>query len=251
MSVLANIIMFNWTHLTKDPNDKETGRKFLAFLASIQAFYSSPRSDFLREYFRGMRVLDIGAGEHDPSYYNPEKWEHGIISGVAASAVGVDINPEVCEYYNRKGFRFICADATSEQDLGQRFDRIFMGDVIEHVNNPVALLQFGKRHLEVGGRILLSTPNPFALSFLNARFRKKNKPFLIINYEHVFWVTPTNANELARRAGLQLTRIYLPKLNFNSARRFKDYTQTITSYLLRALGVGELASKEYIYEFTL
>ena len=113
-------------------------------LASLLSYYSIPHNDFLREYFRKLHVLDIGAGEHDPAYYNPEKWEHGIIEKVAASNLGVDINPGVCDYYKKMGFNFICIDATSDADLGKCFDAVFIGDVIEHVNNPVALLQFAK-----------------------------------------------------------------------------------------------------------
>src|SRR3954470_20640652 len=138
--------MFDWTALTKDPTDNEVGRKLQAFLSSLQFFYLSSRNDFLRNYFKGKRVLDIGAGEHNPSLYNEEKWEHGIISKVAQYAVGIEINPELCDHYNKKGYHFKCVDATSQTDLGERFDLVFMGDVIEHVDNPLALLQFAKRH---------------------------------------------------------------------------------------------------------
>ena len=62
---------------------------------------------------------------------------------------------ELREHYNAKGFDFRHVDATSDVDLGDRFDRVFIGDVIEHVNDPVALLNFAKRHLQPNGRILV------------------------------------------------------------------------------------------------
>ncbi|HEX5688678.1 MAG TPA: methyltransferase domain-containing protein, partial [Roseiflexaceae bacterium] len=112
------------------------------------------RIEMILAFCSGQDVLDIGAGEHDPSYYSEEGWEHGRIRGVARRAVAAEINPALCDHYNAKGFDFRCVDATSDTDLGERFDRVFMGDVIEHVNDPVALLGFARRHLKPGGRIL-------------------------------------------------------------------------------------------------
>lgn len=242
--------MFDWTAQTKDPSNKQVGRQLQAFLVSLTAFYTGSRADFLRDYFHNMRVLDIGAGEHDPSYYREDRWEHGIITKVAAYSLGVDINQEVCDHYTAKGYQFRCVDATSQTDLGERFDRVFMGDVVEHVNNPVALLQFGKRHLNTGGRILLSTPNPFALSYLTGRRRRGDMPFFIVNFEHTCWVTPTNANELARRAGLQFTRMYFSKPDWAGVRTPKAFLKRLGQALLRMLNLEELAHKEFIYEFS-
>ncbi|MDE3015671.1 MAG: class I SAM-dependent methyltransferase [Pseudomonadota bacterium] len=242
--------MFDWTKLTKNPTDKHVIPQMQAFLASLPAFYPSSRADFLRDYFRKQRALDIGAGEHDAGCYNEDRWEHGIITKVASASLGVDINPEVCEHYTKQGYRFVCADATSEIDLGERFDRVFLGDVIEHVNNPVALLNFAKRHLAAGGKILISTPNPFCLSFQRARRKSTNRPFFMANFEHLSWVTPTNANELARRAGLTFARIYFPQIAFSNVRSPRDFGKALNSRWWRARGRPELAHKEYIYEFT-
>lgn len=239
--------MFDWTTVTDDPSDKLTGYKMQAFLASIQDFYTQGRMDFLREYFKGARVMDIGAGEHTPDVYREDRWEHGAICKSAAYAVGIEINASLCEHYNHKGFNFKCVDATSATDIGERFDLVFMGDVIEHVNNPVALLEFAKRHLNGGkGRILVSTPNPFCFSYLTARLRKKNyRPFFIANFEHLGWITPTNANELARRSGLQLTKIYFPRTALSGRKILK----ALIERMLHACNLAELAHKEYVYEF--
>ncbi len=236
--------MFDWTTITEDPSDMRTGIQMQAFLASILEFFPQKRMDFLLQYFAGVRVMDIGAGEHTPEVYREDRLEHGAICKVATHAVGIEINQKLCDHYNAKGFDFKCVDATSAIDLGERFDRVFMGDVVEHVNNPVALLEFAKRHLRPGGSILMTTPNPFCLSFMSSRWRKRSyRPFFMANFEHMSWVTPTNANEMARRSGLKLTRIYFPK----SSRKF---FQKITTLILHALNMPELAHKEYIYEFS-
>lgn len=241
--------MFDWTQVTQDPSDKQTGIKVQAFLASLLTYYTQPRMEFLRDYFKGSRVMDIGAGEHTPDVYREDRWEHGVISKSASYAVGIEINQSLCDHYNAKGFHFKCVDATSNTDLGERFDLVFMGDVIEHVNNPVALLEFAKRHLTGGkGRILVSTPNPFCFSCVTSRIRKKHyRPFFITNFEHVSWITPNNAHELARRSGLALTKIYFPRSSFANPKKI---LKTLGERLFHAINMPELAHKEYIYEFT-
>jgi len=240
--------MFDWTSHTNDPSDKQTSIALQAFLASLTRFYPQKRMDFLRDYFRGKRVMDIGAGEHTPDVYREDRWEHGAISKVASYAAGIEINRPLCDHYNARGFNFRCVDATSDTDLGERFDSVFIGDVIEHVNNPVKLLEFAKRHLSGGkGTILVSTPNPFCFSWITSRLRKKHyRPYYMTNFEHVSWVTPTNANELARRAGLSLAAIYFPRTPFSN---YKKIFKTLTERFFCALNMPELAHKEYIYEF--
>ena len=240
--------MYDWTKTTDDPSDKETGKKIQAFLAPLQHFYTQSRMDFLRDYFKGRRVMDIGAGEHTKDVYREDRWEHGVICKSATYAVGIEINQPLCDHYNQKGFNFKCVDATSATDIGERFDLVFMGDVIEHVNNPVALLEFAKRHLTGGkGRILVSTPNPFCFSYLTARFRKNYRPFFIANFEHLSWITPTNANELARRAGLSFTKMYFPRSSFKNPKKI---FKTLVERMFQSWNMAELAHKEYIYEFT-
>jgi len=107
-----------------------------------------------------------------------------------------------------QGYDARCVDATSDADLGERFDLVFAGDVIEHVDNAVALLRFAKRHLDPGGRLLVATPNPFSRKFYR-RFRHEG--VAMINLDHVAWITPTMALELGRRAGLALHAYHLVK----------------------------------------
>lgn len=246
-----DVYMFDWTAHTKDPTDTATSMKFHDFLQSLLRFYHTNRTEFLKNYVKDKRLLDIGAGEHDIAFYSEDKWEHGQLCKVASYAMAAEIHQELCDHYNAKGFNFTCVDATSGKDLGERFERVFIGDVIEHVDNPILLLQFASRHLQdSSGRILVSTPNPFALSWLFARFKKSFfRPFYIANFEHMSWISPTNANEIARRAGLDLVAIYMPKPTLAHARKFKDYSKVVTNGLLEKLGMLELAHKEYIYEF--
>ncbi|MFN8947486.1 MAG: class I SAM-dependent methyltransferase [Alphaproteobacteria bacterium] len=201
--------MIDWRRLTKDPTNVSVSRQIDQFLGSITRIEETSRMEMLLDFCRGKSVLDIGAAEHDTSFYSPESWEHEQIRKVAMRAVAAEINPELCAHYNAKGFDFRCVDATSDADLGERFDVAFAGDVIEHVNNPIALLQFIKRHLKPGGHALLTTPNPFAPRFLMHRRRDRTR-YVMANLEHTMWLSLSNLHEICLRAGMEMHVIHWP-----------------------------------------
>lgn len=202
--------MRDWREATNDPNDRAAVKRIDDFLRSITRIEDTSRSEMLLEFCRGQDVLDIGAAGHVAGDASGG-WEHGLISQVARRAVAAELNRANCEHYNTLGFDFRCIDATSESDLGERFDRVFAGDVIEHVNDPVALLKFAKRHLKPGGRILMTTPNPFAPRFRQHR-RARGLSYVMANLEHTRWISASNMHELALRAGLDLTALRWPLL---------------------------------------
>lgn len=203
--------MLDWRSVSTNPNDKNATLRMDEFLRGVTHVEPITRLDMVIEFCRDHDVLDIGAGEHDPSYYSEDGWEHGRIVKVARRAVAIEINPELCAHYKAKGFDFRCVDATSDVDLGERFDRVFIGDVIEHVNDPVALLNFAKRHLRPGGAILITTPNPFAPRFRGHR-AKRGTRYVMANLEHTRWISVSNMYELALRAGLDIAAIRWPMI---------------------------------------
>lgn len=202
--------MRDWRESTNDPNDRAAVKRMDEFLRSITRVEETSRREMILDFVRGQDVLDIGAAGHVAGDASGG-WEHGLIKQAARRAVAAELNRANCDHYNKLGFDFRCVDATSESDLGERFDRVFAGDVIEHVNDPVALLKFAKRHLKPGGRILMTTPNPFAPRFRQHR-RARGMRYVMANLEHTRWISISNMHELALRAGLELTALRWPLL---------------------------------------
>jgi SAM-dependent methyltransferase len=242
--------MLDWRSLSSDPTNREAARRMDAFLRSITRIEPTSRIDMVLDFCRGRDVLDIGAGEHDVSFYSEEGWEHGHIARVAKRAVAVEINPALCEHYNAKGFDFRCADATSDADLGERFDRVFAGDVIEHVNDPVALLRFARRHLREGGAILITTPNPFAPRFRQHRAQRKTR-YVMANLEHTRWVSISNMHELALRAGLELTALRWPLLKKPKPNAAAARAAMLAKRALLAVAALEDVFTEYAFELAI
>lgn len=126
----------------------------------------------------------------------------------ASQVVGLDRNEPLVEQLQAAGYDFRIVDATSEHDLGTRFDFVFAGDVMEHVDNPVALVRFALRHLAPSGRALFTTPNPWTSADpIQSILRRGTSRHRIrhVNLEHTCWITPTNFYEILIRSGVEVS----------------------------------------------
>ena len=230
----------DWTAVSDDPNHPEARAAIRAWLKAAQRVHTdSDLLDYIESLVRGKRVLDIGVVEHSLSYMNRPDWRHGRICKLASHCLGIDILAPLVDELNGRGFNVRCVDATSEADLGERFDVVFIGDVVEHVDNAVLLLKFAARHLAPGGRLFVTTPNPFSRKF----FRQfKREGVMVVNLDHIAWITPTLAMELARRAGIALAAYHLVK-------RFSPSALLLKRLIGWRLEPVEFSFPDYLYEF--
>ena len=198
----------HWKDISRNPVSPEVHKFLLEELRQKKVITNTSHEDFLQKFVDGHSVLDIGVVEHDISHIQSASWKHRKLKKFAKNIVGVDILEEEISLLNKMGFDVRLVDATSKTDLGEKFERVVIGDVIEHVSNPVALLEFASRHLtnDGGGQIMVSTPNPFSIHFI---LRVVREGTFIANAEHISWITPTNALEIANRAGIYLKNYYI------------------------------------------
>ncbi|WP_455206352.1 class I SAM-dependent methyltransferase [Kaarinaea lacus] len=192
--------MINWKTISEDPNNFEAQNRVHEFLHRIRRLESYSHMDWLITKVTGKTCLDIGAVEHDLSYTERPHWKHKQISLHASKVVGIDILEEHVEQLRHRGFDIRLCDATSDTYLGDKFETVIIGDVIEHVENPANLLRFALRHLAPNGEIIVTTPNPYYTYHIK-KFAK-DKPF--VNLDHIYWYTPTMALDLARRTNCEL-----------------------------------------------
>lgn len=85
------------------------------------------------------------------------------------------------------------------------FDTVIAGEVIEHLEQPVLFLRNCRRVLKCGGRLILSTPNPYY------------PPIILLNWlmirrfyysdDHVFEIAPRYMVRLLENAGYRLVRM--------------------------------------------
>jgi SAM-dependent methyltransferase len=192
------------TAISKDPLDDHALRTVTKFLLNVRE--QLPRNDYsayLKLVCDGLSVLDIGVVEHNHSRMESPDWKHAVIRIAARRTVGIDVIPELVEELVAQGMDVRLCDATSDDDLGERFQVVHIGDVIEHVDSPVAMMKFAARHLELGGKVIVRTPNPFYFEHVHSVKRNGTD---VSNLEHVCWVTPTHMLEIGRRSGLILSK---------------------------------------------
>jgi 2-polyprenyl-3-methyl-5-hydroxy-6-metoxy-1,4-benzoquinol methylase len=234
--------MKHWRTISDEPNSPLVREHLKQELAGVVGERFEDAEVFYTHYFEGLTVLDIGMVGHAIENSFKADWRHDNIRKIAARTVGIDIAEKAVLELQRKGYDVRLVDATSEVDLGERFDRVVLGDVIEHVDNPVALLRFAARHLAGNGQIVCTTPNPVFYENIVSVLRNG---MLIANAEHISWITPSNAMELASRAGLSLKRVH----HYTGAGN-SGFRKACVS-LLKALGwiKYEFFARSYVYVF--
>jgi 2-polyprenyl-3-methyl-5-hydroxy-6-metoxy-1,4-benzoquinol methylase len=122
----------------------------------------------------GKRVIDLACGEG----YGSE-----VLSRSAATVLGVDANPEAHDHarlrYRRQNLRFERGLVETHGDAGA-YDAVVFLQTIEHVQDPVAVLQHFRSLLSPGGVAYVTTPNVLTLAPPGAE--KSSNPWHIKEY---------------------------------------------------------------------
>ncbi len=153
----------------------------------------------------GTAVLDLGCVDARParrsghtSAHAPDLLFRRLVE-VNPDAVGVDHDAEGVAALQSAGYHAVCANVQT-LDLGWQFDTIVAGELIEHLDNPGLFLTAVRRHLKPGGKLILTTPNPFyALQAWHIWRRAGPR----CNEGHVVWFDPVTLTRLLRRCGFE------------------------------------------------
>lgn len=160
----------------------------------------------IRRHLRPGTVLDIGCVDARPRREGaqtrierkPDLLFRRIVE-ICPQTLGVDIDAPGVEVLRRSGYQVVQADAET-MDLGERFDTIIAGELIEHLENPGRFLRNMHRHLRAGGNLILSTPNPFASGRAWNIWRRG---FPQVHEDHTCWFDPITLGQLLRRTGFE------------------------------------------------
>ena len=143
------------------------------------------------------RILDVGGGTGDIAA--------GLVaaSDGRASATVVDFDPATVEVARGRGLGAVAA-RIEKFETDERFDLVLMLNLIEHVDDPVAVMRRAARLLAPGGVVWIQTPNWHSL---DARlFRRHSWAGLHCPRHWVLFSRPGLERALGR-AGLEPERI--------------------------------------------
>jgi SAM-dependent methyltransferase len=109
---------------------------------------------FAARLCRNKRVVEIGCGT---GYGSAE------IANTAQSVTAIDVAPDAVAYaathYDRPNLRFLCASGTNLPLAEDSADLILAFEIIEHLDDWMALLSEAQRVLNPFGQFVVSTPN--------------------------------------------------------------------------------------------
>lgn len=167
----------------------------------MNASHITPRIERVLRWARGPDVLDVGCVDHSADTCSP-LWLHGVLARRFPDVVGVDISREGIATLTKSGYANLYVADAQELRLDRSFDTIVAGEIIEHVENPGRFLAAATKHLKLGGRLILTTPNPFSLMYV--LYSIKNFPKTCVNPQHTMWFCPSTMRELAVRTGYEI-----------------------------------------------
>lgn len=167
------------------------------------------RLEILENFAVGKKVAHIGFTDHMPlikSKIENGTWLHNRLIEVAKKCIGIDIDSEAVEYIkNNFAIDEIYAlDVTKSDQIpvsvkSESWDLLILGEVLEHINNPVLFLEKIRQNLmNTSTELIITVPNAWELT--NIIWLKKNTEF--INSDHRFWFTPYTLAKVASEAGL-------------------------------------------------
>ena len=135
---------------------------------------------------RTPRILEIGCGLGYLTY---------ALRSAGYEAWGVDISSATTnKAVQTYGPWYVCSDVAQLSNKYRNFDFIVMTEVIEHIENPMRLIEAVKARLAPNGVLLLTTPN-----------RDLYKSSLVWHTElppvHLWWFSEISIHVLGRRCG--------------------------------------------------
>lgn len=143
----------------------------------------------------GSRVLDVGYAQ----------WPNRDLLREGRTVVGLDLERSAAESgYDEERI----GDASDlAQSLGDaRFDSIVAAEFIEHLEEPYRFLEQARAHLNDGGRLVLSTPNPVAWPTLLFEWGQSERRFY--TEDHTYYFTPRWVRRMLERSGYRLSRLH-------------------------------------------
>jgi len=134
------------------------GRWLVSLVPSFKAKADAKLRHLSRPPTNGGRLLDVGFG--NGGFLK-------LATEMGWNAEGIDFDPKAVEVARARGLKVRCASVLDLTERNEQFDVITLSHVIEHVQDPIALLNVLYRLLKPGGLLWLETPNIDSLGAKN------------------------------------------------------------------------------------
>ena len=154
------------------------------------------RIDEILKWTKGPKVLHVGCSDHVVRL-NSKYWLHDYLSRNYSYVAGIDISETNIQSMRNHGYKNLHVANAENFLIDDTFDTIVAGELIEHLSNPGNFLSQAKKHLKPGGRLIITTPSPFAL--INVFYSWFKYPKTCQNIEHTMWYCPRTLRTISKR----------------------------------------------------
>lgn len=183
---------------------------------TIEYDYKQPipkRIELLCGLAKGKNVIHLGCLDHLPLIDEKMargQWLHKELTAVAANCIGIDVNEEALSLVKSK-YQFnniLLGDFTTKKFselAGKQWDYAILGELLEHIDNPVAFLSsIHTNYRDNLQRIVITVPNAWTQHTIKSALASKE----VINSDHRYWFTPYTLAQVVMRAGFELEEIF-------------------------------------------
>lgn len=171
--------------------------------------YVEEKLPFVLNYLSGKDILHLGCVDfYLDEVITSRKHIHLELLSTAKKVYGVDYNREGLELlqtkFNVKNLFWGNVEELQSLDISEKFDIVFAGELIEHLNNPGLFLEGVKRFLGNYGVLFITTPNAYSLkTYLHLLFKKEQ-----IETDHSLIFSFSTLYQLLKRYNFEVINYY-------------------------------------------
>jgi hypothetical protein len=188
------------------------GKKFIGSL-HFKIFDSRKkpltRIEYLEKTVKDKKIIHLGCVDHLPLLEQKlanNSWLHKRLTDITKRCLGIDINQEGIESIKKLGYTDsiycdIAGKEISETITSEKWDYIVLGEILEHVDNPVLFMKSIRENYGNSiQRAIITVPN--GLRYINFKNVLKKKE--VINSDHRYWFTPFTLSKICDLAGYEV-----------------------------------------------
>ncbi len=168
------------------------------------------RLDYLEKLAAGKKIVHIGFADHLPiirQRVETNMWLHKRLMHSAERVIGIDIDREATEFVQREfGIEDLYlhnleTDPPLAVITSESWDYMILGEIVEHLDNPVAFLKnIREKYGANVRRLVITVPNAMRRHNWKMALRGIEQ----INTDHRFWWTPFTLAKVAQQAGFKV-----------------------------------------------
>ncbi len=173
-------------------------------LENLPAATAIPGEPLPRAASSSQRFLDIGCGEGWAlAYFKRQRWE---VTGLDFSNFALtQFHPDLLPHLRTGDLFESLRQLVAEE---QRFEILWLDNVLEHVLEPAELLRLCRQLVAPGGALLVDVPNDFSALQQHALSTGAiDRPFWVVLPDHLSYFNSTGLRNLVEDTGWQVARL--------------------------------------------